>query len=144
MLADQIHLAIIEMPVRHDRRITRQKIRQHRQHEIQTESGAHADPQAAGRHAAAAAQALQRALNRLQATADFLQKTLAFFGQDQLASVALEQAHANQRLQPGDVFAHRRRAEAQLAAGGGKAAVFRAADEAFQMSQHTFPLWISN
>ncbi len=90
MLANQIDLTIIKMPVWNNRRIIGQEVRQHRQDKMQAEGRAHTDLQCARRDPTATAQAFQGALDRQQSPTDFLQKAFALLSQGQFARIALE------------------------------------------------------
>ncbi|MNJ51180.1 hypothetical protein D3C77_464780 [compost metagenome] len=65
----------------------------------------------------------------------FAEKALTGFRQGQAPRAALKQAHAQTRLQPGNVLTHRRRRQAQAPRCLGEAADFGATDEAFDTAK---------
>ncbi|MNQ90050.1 hypothetical protein D3C85_1053770 [compost metagenome] len=134
-LPDQIDLAIIEMPVRVDRRETPQELTQQR-HDVQApEDRAHADFKGPDRLTFGTGQIGHRILDRLQTRADLAEKQLTGLRQCQAAGAALKQPDAQARFQLGDTLADRRRGQAQAPGSFGKAADLGAAHEAFNAAK---------
>ncbi|MNN57977.1 hypothetical protein D3C81_1729950 [compost metagenome] len=130
------------MPVRVDRRISLQKLTEHR-HDIQPpEHRAHADFQGARRETFGAGQIGHGVLNSRQAGADLTQKQLASLSQGEVAGAALKQPHPQIRFKFGHALAHRRRCQAQASRGFGETADFGAAHKAFDTAEgfHDTPL----
>ena len=131
-LADQVDLAVIEMPVRGNGGVAAQKFAQQGQHVQTPEHRAHADPQQPGRLPFGTGQVGHRILDSAKAVAHLAKKTLPCFGQGQLAGTTLEQPHPQARLQLRNVLAHGSGRNAQAPGRFGKAAHLGTADEAFQ------------
>ncbi|MNO76022.1 hypothetical protein D3C76_670850 [compost metagenome] len=131
-LADQVDLAVVEMPVRGNGRVATQELGQQWQHIQAPEHRAHAHPQQPGRLAFAAGQVGHGVLDGAEAVTDLPQKSLPGLGQGQLAGTTLEQPHPQARFQLGNMLAHGSRGNAEAPGGLGKAADFGTADEAFQ------------
>jgi hypothetical protein len=72
-------------------------------------------------------------LQRGQRGADLRQEALAALGQREAARAALEQPHAQPRLQPRHVLADRRRRQPQAPRGRREAAAFGALHEGFEV-----------
>lgn len=133
--ADEVDLAIVEMPVGHDVRIAFEELAEQRQDVVAAEGQPHADLQRAAGLVADAGDVGESGLDALQAAADLLQETLPGFGQGQAPGAALEQAHAEVAFQAGDVLAHPGRRQAQAPGGLGEATGLGAADEALDVAE---------
>ncbi|KAF1856337.1 hypothetical protein Lal_00000038 [Lupinus albus] len=130
-LADEVHLAIVEMPVGHDGGVAGEEVGQQRHDVLAAEHQPHAHLEVACRLAAGAGEVGHCALDGGEAAADLGEEALAGFGQFQAARTTLEQSHPQPGFQFRHVLADRRWCQAQAPCGLGKAAGLRAADEAF-------------
>lgn len=141
-LADQVDLAVIEVPVRIDIRKAPHKFAQQRHHIPIAEHRPHTDLECTHGPPFGTGQVGDRILDGGEAAADFLQEHLAGFGQRQAPSAALKQPHTEARLQLGDAFTHRCGSEAQVPCSLGKAATLGAAHKAFDTAKafHIAPL----
>ena len=97
--------------------------------DMPAEGGAAGDAQPAGRRGIRVGDGCLCTLQVALDMAHLRQVQRATFGEGQLAGGAVEQAHAQVGFQAGDVLAHRGRADAQGACGGGQAAGIGGADE---------------
>nr|GFB01670.1 hypothetical protein [Tanacetum cinerariifolium] len=134
-LSDQVHLTVIEMPVRDDGRITAEEFGQQRHHVQAAKQGADADFQGAGGRAFGAGQVGDGVLDGVQAGADLVEEARARLGQRQFARAALKQSYAKLCLQLRDTFAYRGGGQAQAPRRLGKAADLGAAHEALDAAE---------
>jgi len=105
-LGDQVHLAVVKVPVRHDGRVLSEEVAEQGHDVLAPEGVAHADFQCAGSLSFRIRQIGDRALDGGQAAADFGQEARTGFGQAQAARTALKQADAQAGFEPGHVLAH--------------------------------------
>ena len=121
--ADDVDLAIVEVPVGNDARMAGEEVAQERDQELTTERLAHADLERAARLVVGRAYAGDGGLQRSERAVDLAQEPFALLGQCQAARAAMEQAHAEAGLEARDVLADARRRQAEDARRRREAAV---------------------
>lgn len=134
-LADQVDLAVIEMPVRADVGEATHERAQQRHHVAIAKHRTHAHFQGAHRPPFGAGQVGHGVLDGGEAAADLFKKQLAGFGEGKAPGAALEQTYAQARLKLGDTFAHCRRCQAQVPRRFGEAATLSAAHKTFDTAK---------
>ena len=131
--ADDVDLAVVEMPVGHDARIAGEKIGQQRHQEMAPERLAHADLQGAHGLFLGNLDAVHRRLQRRQGAVDLAQEPLAAFGQGEPARAAMKEAHAEIGFEARHVLADAGRRQAEHPRRGGKAALLGRLHERHQV-----------